>query len=122
MARYYKKHFQRKRNILDFLQKMKFLTDEINKIKEENQEQKDKKIKNRDDRNESNKTIDENKKQIEFNKKKSVDLMKKSTERLNNVSKERKFKMMDLDHLENKFLEEYEMLKRTSEAEYEEFL
>eukprot|EP00347_Sterkiella_histriomuscorum_P017768 403348069 len=122
MARYYKKHFQRKRNILDFLQKMKYLTEEINKIKEENQEQKDKKIKNRDDRNESNKTIDENKKQIEFNKKKSADLMKKSTERLNNVFKERKFKMMDLDHLENKFLEEYEMLKRTSEAEYEEFL
>lgn len=39
--------------------------------------------------------------------------MKKSTERLSNVYKERKFKMMDLEHLENKFVEEYEMLKRT---------
>lgn len=48
--------------------------------------------------------------------------MKKSTERLNNVFKERKFKMMDLEHLENKFIEEYEMLKKTQEPEYDEFM
>ena len=43
MNRYYSKHYENKRFILDFLQRMKFLSEEVDKIKEENKEFKDKK-------------------------------------------------------------------------------
>ena len=91
-------------------------------MKIELKELKDKRKKYKEDRNESNKTIEENKKQIEFNKKKSADLLKKSSERINLVMKERKFKVMDLEHLESKFTEEFEFLKKTVESEYEDFM
>ena len=48
--------------------------------------------------------------------------MKKSSERINLVMKERKFKVMDLEHLESKFTEEFEFLKKTVESEYEDFM
>ena len=48
--------------------------------------------------------------------------MKLANERLTELHKKRKFEMMDVQHLANKFEEEREALKKTQESEYEEFL
>jgi hypothetical protein len=48
--------------------------------------------------------------------------MKKSTETFNMLHKEKKFMMMDLDHLNMKFKEENENLRKITDHEYEELL
>jgi hypothetical protein len=61
MLRHYKKHYEKKKDIKDFLTRMRKLNEELRAIKDEQKVLKEKKVKHVEDRNESNKTIEENK-------------------------------------------------------------
>ena len=49
--------------------------------------------------------------------------MSKSSESVNQLLKEQRFRQLDLDHIENKYLEETEQLKlQMKDVDYEDFM